>query len=475
MVFNGIFFLLYFLPVFLIVYYLLPSSWRNYWTLLCSLLFYAWGAPKYVFFLLASTIANYYITRILHNADKDAIKKRWLILSVMLSLGLLVLFKYTNFIVANFNIFLSNIHAGPVSWHAIALPIGISFCTFHSISYSIDVYRKIRPPCDRLTDYMLYIFLFPKLVAGPIVRFNVIADEISDRKRNETASNVLKGLMRFTIGLSKKVLIANVLGYYADLIYNVPADTHDSLSILLGTIAYSFQIYFDFAGYSDMAIGLGKMIGFSFPENFIAPYISRNITEFWRRWHITLMTFMRDYLYVPLCAGGRVKTKFHLLFNLWLVFLISGLWHGANWTFLAWGAYHGLFLIVDRLFYKKLSAKLGLLSVLINYLVVLFSWIIFRSDSIQHIGDIMQGIFRFTANTGTEFFSARFWIILGCGVFFSFAPLHKKGSQLMERIHDVTLSFRGMLVLSGVCIVLLIVSISSIITSGFNPFIYFRF
>ena len=433
------------------------------------------GSAKVYFFLLASTIANYYIIRILYKADKDVTKKRWLTLSVILSLGLLILFKYTNFLLSNFNIFLSDIHAGPLSWHKIALPIGISFCTFHSISYSIDVYRKVRPPCDRLTDYMMYIFLFPKIVAGPIIRFNVIADEIRDRRRNETASNVLKGLIRFTIGLSKKVLLANVLGYYADLIYNVPADTHDSLSIVLGTIAYSFQIYFDFAGYSDMAIGLGKMIGFNFPENFITPYISKNITEFWRRWHITLMTFMRDYLYVPLCAGGRVKTKFHLLFNLWLVFLISGLWHGANWTFIAWGAYHGVFLIVDRLFYKKLSARLGLLSVLINYLVVLFSWIIFRSDTIQYIGDIVEGIFRFTANTGTEFFTAKFWIILGCSVFFSFSPLQTRVTKFMEGIHDVSLSFRGILVLSGACILLLIVSISSIITSGFNPFIYFRF
>jgi len=412
----------------------------------------------------------------IHKAEKENIKRQWLALSIVLSLGLLVIFKYTNFLLSNINTLLSKLQTGIISWHEIALPIGISFCTFHSISYSVDVYRKIRPPCERVTDYMMYIFLFPQLVAGPIIRFNVLADEIRDRKKNETAENIIKGLLRFIIGISKKVLIANVLGYYADLIYNAPADANDSLSIILGTIAYSFQIYFDFAGYSDMAIGLGRMIGFHFPENFNAPYISKNITEFWRRWHITLMTFMRDYLYVPLCVGGiRANTKFLLLFNLWLVFLISGFWHGANWTFLAWGAYHGTFLVLDRLFYKKLSAKLGFLSVIINYMVVLFSWMIFRSENIQFIGDIMERTFGFTANTNTVFFTAKFWIILGCSIFISFSPLNSTIRKFMEEMHDVSFSFSRILILSCVCIVLLLLSVSSLITSGFNPFIYFRF
>ncbi|MBN1414831.1 MAG: MBOAT family protein [Bacteroidales bacterium] len=475
MVFNSAFFLFYFLPAFLIIYYLIPSAWRNYWTLLCSLIFYAWGAPKFVFILIAVTIANFYIIRIMHSGTEKA-QKYWLVFSIILNISLLLVFKYTNFFFSNINILLTKLRTGTISWHEIALPIGISFCVFHAISYSIDVYRKTCPPCERLSDYMMYIFLFPKLLSGPIIRFNTINHDIRDRKSNETISNVFKGLIRFSIGLGKKVLLANVLGYYANLIYNAPSDTYDSLSIVLGNIAFSFQIYFDFAGYSDMAIGLGKMIGFNFPENFIAPYISKNITEFWRRWHITLMTFMRDYLYLPLCTSGkRIKTKFDLLFNLWLVFLISGFWHGSNWTFIVWGAYHGSFLILDRLFYKKWSDKRGILSVIINYVILFFSWIIFRSDNIQFIGGIIEGIFRFTASTSTEFFTTKFWIILGCGIFFSFSPFNKTVMKNVEKIHDVSYSFKGILILSGASLILLIISLSSVITSGFNPFIYFRF
>jgi alginate O-acetyltransferase complex protein AlgI len=474
MVFSSIFFLFYFLPVFLIVYYILPSSWRNYWTLLCSLVFYAWGAPRYVFLLVATTIINFYVVQKMFKVGTESRKKWWLVLSIIFNLGLLIVFKYTNFFITNVNVLLTKIHSGNIAWHEIALPIGISFCVFHSITYSVDVYRKIRPPCDSVTDYMMYIFLFPQLVAGPIIRFNLIADEIRDRKKNETLSNVLKGLIRFAIGLSKKVLLANVLGSYVDKVYAVPAGANDSLTLLLATIAYSFQIYFDFAGYSDMAIGLGKMIGFHFPENFNVPYIAKNITEFWRRWHMTLSAFMRDYLYIPL-GGNRVKTRMRLYFNLWIVFLVSGLWHGANWTFVVWGAYHGLFLVIDRLFYRKWSEWLNYFSIPLNFLVVTLSWIVFRADNIQNAWGILRKICEFSVQTDINVYDVRFWIILSGSILFSFSPLIPVINRLMEKIHETEFSFKGMAILSVSCALLLILSISSIITSGFNPFIYFRF
>ncbi|MEA3443738.1 MAG: MBOAT family O-acyltransferase, partial [Bacteroidota bacterium] len=328
MIFSSSLFLLYFLPVFLLLYYIVPRSFKNYVVLLASVLFYSWGAPKFIFIALGAIIVNFYLVRFMNNANKVARRKTFLSLSLFLNVGLLLYFKYANFFVDNVNLLLSNMGAVTLSWTKIALPIGISFFIFQSITYTVDVYRKVSPPLKKPGDYVLYILLFPQLIAGPIVRFNTIATQITNRVKYETVDNVLSGFIRFSIGLGKKVLLANVMGKYADQIFSMELSSLDAGLAWIGVVCYGFQIYWDFSGYSDMAIGIGRMIGFSFPENFNVPYISKNITEFWRRWHITLGAWMRDYLYIPL-GGNRVKTKFRMFFNLWIVFLISGFWHGA--------------------------------------------------------------------------------------------------------------------------------------------------
>jgi len=351
MVFSSSLFLLYFLPVFLIVYYFLDWKYKNLFTLIASIFFYSWGAPDFIFIVLGSIAIDYYIVNLL--AKSSGKKKRiFLSLSVILNIGLLAYFKYANFFIENVNEILGYFGFNHVQWVKVILPIGISFFTFQKLTYSVDVYRKVHTPLKKVTDYALYILMFPQLIAGPIVRFNEIADRIEDRRKFETIDNKLLGFFRFAIGLAKKVLIANVMGAEADRIFAMNADDMTTPIAWIGVIAYAFQIYFDFAGYSDMAIGIGKMIGFSFPENFNNPYISQSISEFWRRWHLTLSRWMKDYLYIPL-GGNRVATKRRLYFNLWIVFLISGLWHGAAWTFIIWGAFHGLFLILDRLFLLK--------------------------------------------------------------------------------------------------------------------------
>lgn len=379
MVFSSIIFLLYFLPIFLIVYSFSNKQLRNYIILLASLIFYSWGAPKFIFIILVCTIVDFYLVRCLFNSRREKGRKLYLFLSLTLNLSLLIYFKYANFFIENLNNTLNNFSLQSIKWSAIVLPIGISFYTFQSITYSVDVYRKVALPLSKLQDYLLYIFCFPQMIAGPIVRFSAISEEITNRK--ESTDLRLAGFYRFCIGLSKKVLIANILGKYADFIFDSNISILHSSDAWLGLIAYTFQIYFDFAGYSDMAIGLGKMMGFHFPENFESPYTSRSISQFWQKWHITLGAFMKDYLYIPL--GGNRVSKWRLYFNLILVFLLSGFWHGASWNFLIWGAYHGVFMLLDKIFLNNVLSKVGRLgAVLFTFFVVMLGWLIFRLEDL---------------------------------------------------------------------------------------------
>jgi len=386
MVFSSNLFLLYFLPSFLIVYYIIPRKLKNLFTLLASIFFYAWGAPDFIFIVLAAIIIDFYIVDIMHKSTLLKAKRILLGISVLINIGLLAYFKYANFLVENFNEILSLLGYEPINWASVALPIGISFFTFQKLTYSVDVYRKVHTPLKRVTDYAMYILMFPQLIAGPIIRFNEIADQIENRRAFETIDAKLLGFFRFVVGLSKKVLIANVLGEQVDKIFSMtPIDISTPLA-WIGVVAYSFQIYYDFSGYSDMAIGIGKMIGFKFPENFNNPYISLNITEFWRRWHMTLGRWMRDYLYIPL--GGNKVSKPRLYFNLWVVFLISGLWHGAAWNFVVWGAFHGFFLIADRMFLIKLTKPLGkFTNIILTYFITLIGWVLFRADTLGFMVD----------------------------------------------------------------------------------------
>jgi len=360
----------------------------------------------------------------------------------------------------------------PAKWIEVALPIGISFFTFQTITYILDVYRKVHSPLDKLTDYMLYIMAFPQMIAGPIVRFNTIADQII--KRDEVIDDKLAGFYRFSIGLAKKVLIANVMAAQADQIFNGNILDLSTPNAWLGMVAYTFQIYFDFAGYSDMAIGLGKMMGFTFPENFDMPYTSKSISEFWRRWHMTLGNFMKDYLYIPL--GGNKVSKRRMYFNLWVVFLISGLWHGASWNFVIWGAYHGLFLVLDKMFLIKFLNKIGgFFSTIFTFIIVMIGWVLFRSETLEFALQYIKKLFTFTL--ANDFYPRPdFSIMIFVSILFAFITSLKFGNKIKDFFFNKnTYSIKQHILLTLMTIVLLFLSVSFIVSSDFNPFIYYRF
>lgn len=474
MVFSSIIFLFYFLPVFFICYFLVPGKYKNALILLGSIIFYAWGAPRFIFVILGTTLIDFFLVRYMAATASRQTRIALLCCSLSLNLGLLFYFKYSNFFIENLNSVLTTAGIKPVSWVKLALPIGISFYTFETITYVVDVFRKVHEPLKRFWDYQLYIIFFPKLIAGPIVRFHDIADQVYDRSAYETSEYRLRGLYRFFIGLSKKVLIANVLGQAVDPIFGLPADQLGTTTAWIGAIAYTFQIYFDFSGYSDMAIGLALMMGFRLPENFKDPYTAISITDFWRRWHITLGSWMRNYLYIPL-GGNKVNSKLRLYFNLWLVFLCSGLWHGAAWAFIFWGAYHGTFLVIERLFLSRWLDKLGKASFIYTFLVVTIGWVLFR---MEHLGPAVAYIGRmFTLHEVSSNWIPRpnFFFALCCAAFFSFITLAPAGRWLQEKVFYAPYTMRRHYLVSFVLLILTFLSAGAISSSTFNPFIYFRF
>lgn len=471
MVFSSNIFLFFFLPIFLIAYFVTPQKFRNYTLLLFSLIFYAYGAPDFVFLLVGECIINYFIVRGMAKTEKTSTKKWLCALSVIMALGLLLYFKYANFFMENLNAILGWMHHEPVGWMKVALPIGISFFTFQSITYTIDVYRGTTPPSNKLTDYVLYIMMFPQLIAGPIVNYNSVAAQLVER--TSTMEDRVVGFYRFIIGLGKKVLIANTLAAYADQVFAMNYADLATSTAWIGILSYTFQIYFDFSGYSDMAIGLGKMMGFKFPENFNDPYTSRSVTEFWKRWHMTLGNFIMNYLYIPL--GGNRKGKGRMYLNLWLCFLLSGLWHGASWTFVLWGAFHGLFICADKLFLKDLLKKAGKWpAVILTFFVVNMGWVLFRVDTAADAGGFYQALFAFKGGL-TQPADRLFWFTFGLAVVFSFLTLFKGGQRLQDTIFADHYSKGLSWTMFAICLILLILSAGSLCVSDFNPFIYFRF
>jgi alginate O-acetyltransferase complex protein AlgI len=395
MVFSSIAFLLYFLPAFLTVYILADKKYKNGVILVSSILFYAWGGPKFIFVILGTTMVDFFIVRRMYYAKSQVTRKVLLILSLFINVGLLFYFKYINFFIDNINTVLSSMDCRELPWLRIVMPIGISFYTFETVTYVMDVYRRVHKPLDNFWHYQLYIILFPKLIAGPIVRYHEIADQITGRFSYENNENRLAGMYRFIIGLSKKVIIANPMGAYADQVMNPNFMEIDTPIAWLGILAYTLQIYFDFSGYSDMAIGLCKFMGFRIPENFNNPYISQSITEFWRRWHITLGNWMKNYLYIPL-GGNRVDSKWRLYFNLWLVFIASGFWHGASWNFIIWGAFHGLFLILDRAFLLKATSYINrYFRMAFTFIAVMTGWVFFRIESLEEAINYLEHMYSF--------------------------------------------------------------------------------
>lgn len=470
MVFSSHIFLIIFLPLCLLCYFLSPKQWRNGVLLLFSIIFYAFGAPTFVITLLATIAITFYLVKLMDYSSTQS-KKKWLCaISIILNLGLLAYFKYANFFVENFNALLSISGHGAITWSKVLLPIGISFFSFQSITYVVDVYRGQYQPMRRLTDYMLYITMFPQLIAGPIVRYGDVAEQI--HHRDYRWDECLHGFQRFVIGLCKKVLVADVLGRWVDVVLVGSFETIDSATAWIAIIAYTMQIYFDFSGYSDMAIGLGRILGFKFPENFDNPYNSASITEFWRRWHITLGTFMRNYLYIPL--GGNRRGGVRTYFNLWIVFLLSGLWHGASWNFVLWGAYHGFWLVVERMGLSKFYHKIGRIpSVVITFIIVAIGFSLFR---IENISDAMTFIGRlFAFDFCNVNISAELWAILIFAIICSFICLTSIGRRVQNRLYEMSNKLNVVIVLWVVALLAYFCCISSLTATDFSPFIYFRF
>ncbi len=473
MVFSSSIFIFAFLPFVLAGYYLLKESYRNAFLLLVSLLFYAWGEPKYVWIMILSIAINY-LFGIFIDASKKKLGKAGnrivLSLGVVANLALLFYFKYYNFFVENVN----KIPGIELMVKNVALPIGISFFTFQGMSYILDLYMNNVKVQKNPINIALYISLFPQLIAGPIVRYKDVNDQIDCRTCN--IDSFAEGIRRFAIGLAKKVIIANNTGFITDQIFDLPYWQNTPGTAWVGIICYTLQIYFDFSGYSDMAIGLGKMFGFDFLENFDHPYISTNLTEFWRRWHMSLSSWFRDYLYIPL--GGNRKGNVYV--NLFIVFCATGIWHGAAWNFLVWGLWHGLFLIIERIL-KHAGYALRLpkfIKWIYTMLVVILGWVLFRAPDLNYALGYISTMFGLVENYDVGF-SALYYlnpmvitvIIIG---FIASTPIAKRIKSFFGTAHGIR-EKAGYLLTNLYIMFLLILSIIFVMTSTYNPFIYFRF
>ena len=406
----------------------------------------------------------------MHRAQRTAMKKLWCTLAILLSLGLLAYFKYANFFVDNANALLAALGLGTMTWTKVLLPIGISFFTFQSITYVVDTYRGINTPMRRLTDYMVYIIMFPQLIAGPIVRYTDIADQITAQRRLRW-EECLQGFYRFVIGLAKKVLIADVIGRTVDVVLAGDLAVLDSGTAWITIAAYTMQLYFDFSGYSDMAIGLGRIMGFRFPENFDNPYTSASITEFWRRWHITLGAFMRNYLYIPL--GGNRHGTARTYLNLWVVFLLSGLWHGASWNFVIWGAYHGFFLVLERLLGINKQRKAW--RIIPTFIILLVGWAIFRIEDLPSCWTFIQRLFSFDFSGFALAEHPQYYATLLVALVFSFLTLLPLGKRLERWVFYTRYRNTQLTAVWIIACLLFVCCLMTLTATKFSPFIYFRF
>ena len=471
MIFSSLVFLFAFLPIVLIFYYLSNNKLKNIVLLLASLFFYAWGEPKYVFLMLGSIGFNY-IFGLKVASDKVKKKKLWLIIAVISNISLLGIFKYSNFFIDNINsVFNINLNIP-----TIALPLGISFFTFQTMSYVIDVYRHDGKVQKNIFDLALYISLFPQLVAGPIVRYETVDNQISNRKHS--MDKFADGVNRFIIGLGKKVIYSNQLGLIADGVFAAQISELSTLEAWLGIICYTLQIYFDFSGYSDMAIGLGKMFGFDFLENFNYPYISQSVSEFWRRWHISLGSWFRDYVYIPL--GGNRVSPIKQYRNLFIVWSLTGIWHGANWTFMAWGLYYGILIAFEKAFLDKLLKKLPqIFRHIYLVLIVMIGWVFFRAANITQAIDFIKVLGGVGANSlyNNSFISyineSGFIVILA--IIFS-TPILPKIKSMLTLKHKKLVENKFIYVAHSTCLMsIMFIIVVILVNSTYNPFLYFRF
>ena len=464
MLFSSMTFVFLFLPIVCGLYFLTPKVARNYILLFASILFYAWGEPKYVAIMLMTIVVNYLGALLI---DKYKQHKKWILIGTILSdLGFLFYFKYFNFVMKNVNF----AFGADIPFLDVIMPIGISFYTFQAISYVVDVYRGDVKVQKRLDKLALYICLFPQLIAGPIVKYHDIEDQIDNRQ--ERFDKIVYGVKRFIVGLAKKMLIANTMGAVADKIFAMPVTDFGTGIAWIGAIAYTFQIFYDFSGYSDMAIGLGSIFGFKFLENFNYPYISKSITEFWRRWHISLSTWFKEYLYIPL--GGNRVAKSRMYLNLFLVFLATGIWHGAEWTFLVWGLWHGFFIIMEK--WTGWHKKEGTLPITITQhiytiLVFIFGWVLFRAENITYAGQYFKNMLGFVKTNpvySINYYIDNIEILTFIVAIICSMPIFR------NIVLPITNKYKNIAVNTWI-IALFVLSASAIAASTYNPFIYFRF
>ena len=463
MIFSSVTFLFLFLPLTLLLYYLVPMRAKNYVLLLASLIFYAWGEPVYVILMLYSILLNYGMGLLMDRAPDY--KKQVLAFTVVMNLLILGFFKYYGFLMENIN---SIFHLSlPI--RTLALPIGISFYTFQALSYIIDLYRGKFPVQKNIVKFATYITMFPQLIAGPIVRYEDVEKQMGARQLSMARFG--KGAVRFIIGLGKKVLLANLTGAVFDSIHGLGAEI-STVSAWTGALAYTFQIYFDFSGYSDMAIGLGEMLGFSFMENFNYPYAAESVTDFWRRWHISLGTWFREYVYIPL-GGNRVKIFWHVR-NILLVWMLTGLWHGASWNFVLWGLYYGLLLLLEKYVFLKWKLPSPVRR-FFTIIFVIIGWVIFSANSLPEILTTLGAMFGF-ADQGFIDGTARYilngnWILLLIAAFFSLPILKKPLEKFKKSSAAAAYYLTGYVLL----LLILVLSIAFLVTENYNPFLYFRF
>lgn len=470
MLFSSITFLFIFLPLTLLLYYLVPVRMKNYVMLAASLIFYAWGEPVYIILMILSIILNYFCGQdIYEKRDNARAMKMSLMFGVVMNLLILGFFKYYGLLMDTINAIL------PINipYRVLALPIGISFYTFQAMSYLIDVYRKEVKPQENILYFALYISMFPQLIAGPIVRYIDIEEQLKERSINSTKFG--EGAMYFIRGLAKKVVLANTFGSVYEQVAAMQMGSFSTLTAWVGAIAYAFQIYFDFGGYSDMAIGLGKMFGFEFLPNFNYPYIAKSITDFWRRWHISLSTWFREYVYIPL-GGNRCTPSRHIL-NLLIVWMLTGLWHGAQWNFMFWGLYYGVILILEKYLWGSKIEKLpSAVQHIYAFVLVLFGWVFFFSPTLGYAGQYLKVMFGIGAKGIFDkqgfFMIFTNWLLIVIAVLAS-AP---RGYKLLKKITGCWQSEEvRAIVTCAVYIAMFLLCIAFLVTETYNPFLYFRF
>ena len=467
MLFSSVSFLYYFLPITLILYFVSKDKYKNIILLLASLFFYFYGEPKYTVLMLISAFSAYIHGILIEKFREKGYSKLFLVSGLVVSLGILIVFKYMDFIIKNIN-YISNSN---IKLLRLVLPIGISFYTFQGLSYIVDVYKKDAKVCRSFVDFATYVCLFPQLIAGPIVRYTTIEDEL--KNRTHSFDKFAYGVNRFVVGLAKKVILANNLGMLVDIM--TKSNEKSVLSYWMVAIFFSLQIYYDFSGYSDMAIGLGRMFGFDFLENFNYPFISKSIKEFWRRWHISLSSFFRDYVYIPL--GGNRVSRGRWIFNLLIVWSLTGLWHGDSWNFILWGLYFALLLIIENLFLQNILSKLpALIQHIYAKFFIIISFVIFNNENIKDLWSSLYNMFNFRGldlyNDFSTYYLKSYTVLLIVSVIGA-TPI------LKNIIQKVNKNVTGQKVISTINpilnIVLLVVVTAYLIDGSFNPFLYFRF